>query len=227
MSILVSPTEPARITLLGTRSSIPERVGCDLLWGSPLGPVGVQRKEVSDLIASMHDGRLAKELGQMEGRLGIGMLVVEGPMQFTTDDYLIGSWTRITRSQIRRLMWSVERRGVWTERSAGMDDTCLLVGDLYGWTTKEKHDSLVGRPSPNGDAWGRRDSKTWQVHLLTGFDGIGSTTAEAMVETFGGMPLRWTVTEKELQQVPGIGKVRARKLVEALDQDPQQAEVGT
>ncbi|GAI79079.1 unnamed protein product, partial [marine sediment metagenome] len=53
-------------------------------------------------------------------------------------------------------------------------------------------------------------------YVLSGFPGIGIERARAIVECFGALPLRWTVDEKQLSRVEGIGKVTARKLIEAL-----------
>jgi len=55
-----------------------------------------------------------------------------------------------------------------------------------------------------------------QEYILTGFPGIGPERARAIIECFGTLPLRWTVDEKQLSRVEGIGKVTARKLIEAL-----------
>lgn len=53
-------------------------------------------------------------------------------------------------------------------------------------------------------------------YILTGFPGIGPERARAIVECFGTLPLRWTVDEKQLSRVEGIGKTTARKLISAL-----------
>lgn len=53
-------------------------------------------------------------------------------------------------------------------------------------------------------------------YILSGFPGIGPERARAIIECFGTLPLKWTVDEKQLSRVEGIGKVTARKLIEAL-----------
>ncbi|GAJ12504.1 unnamed protein product [marine sediment metagenome] len=55
-----------------------------------------------------------------------------------------------------------------------------------------------------------------QEYILSGFPGIGPERARAIIECFGILPLRWTVDEKQLSRVEGIGKVTARKLISAL-----------
>lgn len=55
-----------------------------------------------------------------------------------------------------------------------------------------------------------------QEYILSGFPGIGPERARAIIECFGTLPLRWTVDGKQLSRVEGIGKVTARKLIEAL-----------
>ena len=56
-----------------------------------------------------------------------------------------------------------------------------------------------------------------QEYILSGFPGIGPERARAIIECFGTLPLRWTVDGKQLSRVEGIGKVTARKLIEALE----------
>jgi len=54
-------------------------------------------------------------------------------------------------------------------------------------------------------------------YILSGFPGIGIERATAIIECFGALPLRWTVDEKQLSRVEGIGKMTARKLIKTLE----------
>ena len=49
-----------------------------------------------------------------------------------------------------------------------------------------------------------------------GFPGIGVGVADSILAHFGRVPLKWDCTVAELIKVPGVGKVRAKALVEAL-----------
>lgn len=214
MRLWCSPTEPAALRALGTTSSLPERYGADFFWSAQRQLWGVQRKEISDLIASKHDGRLEVELGQMT-RLDVAVLIVEGRLRWTDDGDLLDGWNNLSRRQLRGMLWTVRQRGLWVEYTDGHADTADTLRWLVDWSRKPRHSGLRGRPAPAG-SWGQVTNRDWGVHLLTSFQGIGFATAEAMWDHFDGVPIRWEVGEKELMDVPGVGKGRAKKLVKAL-----------
>ena len=53
--------------------------------------------------------------------------------------------------------------------------------------------------------------------LLSVLPGIGPIRAKGLYQHFGKAPLRWTVTEQELAQAPGMGKITAKRLIECLE----------
>jgi len=214
--LLISPTEPAPIKALGTTSSKPEKYGVDVLWFARKLKFGVQRKRFpDDFLASLHDGRLQRELAQMQALDG-RFLVVEGYGMWTTHNLLIEA--PFSKQALFALFASFEQEfGVPAIRVKDMDETILAVQSLEAWSKKEEHRSLLQRPGPPKDKWGRRDSKAWGLHLLQSFPGIGPKQAERIWEKYGGVPLRWEVSgPKELMEIEGIGKVKAQQLWEAL-----------
>ena len=107
-------------------------------------------------------------------------------------------------------------KGVHVAWTKDTKDTARWTRQFARWTEKTRHGSLERRPGPSSP-WGHVSDTDWAVHLLQGFDGMGTEKAKAIIQHFSGVPLTWSVTEKELMQVPGIGKVLARRLVNALD----------
>lgn len=218
--MLISPTEPALLKDIGRVSSTPEQYGVDFLWPSHAGLVGVQRKEIKDLIASLRDGRLAKEMGQW-GRLDIVILIVEGRMQWSTEGYLL-STRQFTKTQLLGVLFSVQMTGAWCLQTETMGDTALYVKSLETWLSKDRHGSLRTRPKAQG-SWGAADNREWGIHLLQSFSGIGNGVAGNIYDYFGGVPLKWTCTEGELMDVKGVGRLRAMKMMEALDGSHRQS----
>lgn len=104
---------------------------------------------------------------------------------------------------------------MWVDWSDDLADTVGMVRDLEEWTRKAKHGSLMRRPGAKG-AWGKATTREWAIHTLQGFDGIGADIAGRIFDKFGCVPLAWTVSEKDLMQVHGVGKVRAKRMVESL-----------
>lgn len=213
--MLVAPSEPKVFKTLGPSSKVPEMFGADFLISTPMGMVGVQRKEISDLIASLHDGRLAKEMGQLR-RCSLAVLIVEGRLKWSTDGVLMGRdygqpWTR---SAHRNLLRSVQSQGVWVESTDDTADTVVAILELKDWTSK-KHDSLARRPGPTSP-WGKADSREWACHFMQGLEGVGPELAKKIVEKFGRPPLQWTVTADDLMSIDGVGPKKAKQMMEAL-----------
>lgn len=217
--MLIAPTERPPISNLGKCSSVPEQFGVDILWWTNGQSVGVQRKEVNDLIASVHDGRLARELAMMK-RLSVKVLVVEGKMTWTLDGELItkGFGKPWTRSQHRGLLWSVRSKGIWVEWTDDARDTCVMVEQLESWIGKEKHQSTERRPGPE-TVWGQLTNRDYACHLLMGLPGVGVELAGRIVDKFGGVPWQWTVTKEELMTVEGVGKKKAEAMLKVLSRD--------
>lgn len=211
----VSPTERAPFSHLGESSSLPERHGVDFFWVAQGITWGIQRKRFpEDFLSSLSDGRLAKELAQMQ-TLDRPMILLEGLGTWTNDGYLLDQ--KFHASQLYGWMLSCffERQvpvfQVRTER-----DAIFFIDRVEAWSLRKSHHSLSRRPKPKGNMWGTKENRDWGIHLLQSFDGIGPTTAEAIYVHFAGIPLAWTTTVSELTQIPGIGKPTAEKLLGSL-----------
>lgn len=216
---MVAPTEPQSLRALGEVGMLPERYGVDFLW-HVRGWCGVQRKEVKDYIASMRDGRLARELEQMDP-LRVKCLIVEGEWGVVGDTVLPKGVRRaqygVKHTQFMSGLWAMQARGVMLTTSTSIRQTAGLVKMLEAWTQRETHGSLgQTRDVVPKNNWGRADNRAFQVHLLTGLPGVGVEMAGRIVDHFGGVPWTWEVTEEQLMEVEGIGKTRARRMMEAI-----------
>lgn len=179
---------------------------------------GIQRKELKDLLASVNDGRLAKELQQMQAaNIGARLLIVEGKPQWTTDGTMMQNWGQTwTKRQLTGLLWSVQEAGVWISITDGLSETLETVSWFMTWCSKE-HRSLVTRPGP-GAMWGTSPTdKEWGSHLLQGIPGIGPEIANRIVREFGRVPLGWNVEREEMMKVEGLGKKRVEQMWRVLD----------
>lgn len=206
--LLVSPAEPKSLQI-GTYSPLPESMGVDFLIPCPVGMVGVQRKEIHDLIASRGDGRLARELAQMK-QLDIAILLVEGRLKWTSDGVLSTSRSRWTRAEHHGMLFSIQSTGIWVNSSADLTDSREYLMLLERWCSKASHKGIMTRPKPT-TLWGTRQDRDWSIHVLQSFDGIGPGVAGNIVDKLG-LPLRWTVTKEQLESVEGVGPKRAGKM---------------
>ena len=219
MTLVVAPTEPAAFRAIADVVSMAsERMGVDAMWSTKnWGMVGVQRKEYRDLISSVADGRLAREIAQMQ-RLGLAVLMIEGRMRWSTEGELMDNYARWNKRSHRGLIRSIQSKGVWVETTESVTDTIEAVQDLMRWTERERHNSLDRRPKPTG-AWGKADQRDFALHLLQGVDGVGPVLAESVLDTFRTVPWEWSCSFEELLAVPGMGPKTAEKMWLALGAD--------
>ena len=217
MGILISPTERGPLAKLGKYSSLPEKKGVDAFWVARGKQWGVQRKEFpGDFVASMRDDRLSRELAQM-ATLDAAILLLEG----------YGTWTNsgheLTQAISKPQLWNYIlsaclSRGIIAWQVADAQEGASYIRSAYEWSHKPVHRSLMTRPNPTG-SWGKRGNRDWELHTLQSFDGIGPGVAGKILDHFGELPLRWTVTYDELLKVEGIGKKRAQALIDALERN--------
>lgn len=224
--ILVSPTEPLHVRALGKVSSSPENSGCDVLLVSRRQKLGIQRKRFpEDLVASLEDGRLSDQLTKMAS-LDRACVILVGFPRWTGDGDLVWkNWSGRT--------WRFE--SIWgavasmaLEAKVGTfwvrDETefAKLVLTLEGWNGREKHTTTSTRSRPKAKGWGL-SRQVQQAHFLQGLPTVGPELAERVVEHFGGIPMRWTVTEGEMMGVHGVGKAKVTKMGEMVrfDSEPE------
>jgi ERCC4-type nuclease len=206
--MLISPTEPKPFRQLGTYSSVPEKYGVDFLIPSPsFGRVGVQRKEISDLVASIQDGRVEREIWQQRD-LSQAIWLIEGRVEWTGDGLLLSSATRqrYTRAMHLGVLLSLQSYGYWILSSQSLPDSIVLLSSLNKWLMKEKHTSLLRRPTMKGQAGGEvaGDLTDERIHIMQGFPRLGYERAKRIVEYYGGLPFRMR-DGVDLTDVPGVG----------------------
>lgn len=215
----LAPTERGDLQLLApwaTVSTLPETYGMDILWESHGRLIGVQRKKFpEDFLASLRgeDDRLTREIAQSKD-LDIAALVVEGYAHWTSDGYVIFGRTKFHLYQFWGLVMSLQithhLHWFWCENATQL---VQFVCRFIRWCEKQDHDSLRTRNKPkNIGRWGTRESREHQVYLAQSLDSMGPQRAAALVDHFGGLPLRWDVSQKQLQGVAGIGKELATRI---------------
>ena len=206
--MLVSPTEPLQLKELGVSSSVPEQYGVDYLYFTDQhGLVGVQRKELNDLVASQGDGRIAKEVVAMR-ELDVAIWLLEGIAQWGTDGQSLWTRTSYTNSRHMGFLFSLSFQGFLIFSTSTLTESGLLLSQLEKWLKKEKHRGIGGRPAARG-VFGEPDRREWGVHFLCGLPGVGPDRAEAIWDHFGGLPFKLSA---DVSEVPGVGRKTAERI---------------
>lgn len=217
-TILISPAERPPITNLGQTSSLCEKVGSDILFETNHGLFGVQRKEQADLVASVRDGRLGRELEQM-ATLVRGFLVVEGTPAWDREGNLQSQHTRWTLKQQNGVLLAVQSKGVMVLHSRNPLETCAVVEHLIEWCSKSDHvSSLIAREKPQTH-WGKMDDRTTTIHVWSSLPAVGTTRA-AMLYDAGVRLFRCGTTMEELVAVKGIGEKTAKAIMDCIADKP-------
>lgn len=214
--VFVSPAEPERLRRGRKVSSLCEARGADFLFVAHKQWVGVQRKEIQDFIASLGDGRLQKEIAQLQ-LCHHRVIIIEGKISWTTEGEMLGkgygrTWTR---KQWRAVLWGIRAKGIWVEYTDNISDTLDTLTWLEQWFNKDTHGSLDRRPGPVS-LWGHPSNDEYQRHLVMGLPGVGPELADRICRTFNGLPFGWNITEADLLRVEGIGKKKASTIYNAL-----------
>jgi len=218
--ILISPSEPAELReALGAISSpFCEEKGADVLVPTAKGLLGVQRKEIpSDFLASMENGRLARELPLLSRGVDFPILLLEGIFIYDTDDCLRvgGRPTRYNRLGIKRLLRSVfYSHGVYVEHSGGLSETPTVVKELTDYFSHD-HTSLFTRPKLQG-LWGKPTPNEQICYFYQGVPGVGVILAQGLAKIFPKPADLVTASPDDLKAIPQVGKQRAARIYKFL-----------
>ncbi len=212
--LTVSSTEPARLRALGDVSSTePEKYGADFLWEAQGQTWGVQRKEISDFISSLHDGRLSMELQQMAS-LDHPLMIIEGQPKWTTEGILYGDWaTTFTRTQYNSLKLTIGMQfNVNVHEVPSMTGTVEMIESFVAWSLKTDHDSLLRRPKQKSE-WGSASNQDFRIWFLQGVPGVGPKMAKAIDNALGGSPFTLRVEKEDLVAIDGVGEKTADAII--------------
>jgi len=202
----------------------------------------VERVSNTGLLADIESGRMVEKLEGCASDADVVLLVIEGLILPSRDGYTLmqqggyqfnyydlkgpfpeGAELRIS---FRRTNWhfhsiaefltSICLRWVHkVEFTLSPSETAERLKELDRYFSKgfDHHLLHLVRTRP----FNTRRNDNLAEYILMSFPTIGPDRARALLDYFGGLPLRWTVGEKDLQRVEGIGKSTARRLIEALE----------
>lgn len=195
-----------------------EERGCDFLFVGKDGLVGIQRKAVKDLVASMQsDDRMCIELGQLAASdLAQAVFIIEGTWAW--DSTGVSMTTGYTRAQYDGAMLALQaEHGIIVLHTESIAETAELLKRLESWFSKQVHGSLQVRKKSRA-AWGTPALREWRLYVWGGMPGVSYGRAVMLDAHFEGrLPFELTCTREDLIACPGIGKVTAEKIWGAMN----------
>lgn len=221
---LISPSEvklAGKLKDSAIVSPLPERKGADILAYTKQGLLGIQLKEIpNDFLSSVTDGRLARETSLLPKSCKFSLLLLRGHFKYWPDGRAATGRkepSRFTKIQIHGILFDVRYvKGVDYDYVEDMDEVVLYLRALTNWLNSGKHFGLFTRPGGQKGTWIIPTAKETHSWVLQGFNGIGPSLADAIIERFGQIPLAWTCSLGELAKVPRLSAKRAKILWESL-----------
>ena len=213
--MLVGSGEPPALSALGLHSPLCDQLGADFVLLGRDGIASVQRKEVSDLVASLRDGRLADFFNRRTKEVAWAILVVEG--SFDWDHTGQSRRCRgFTKAQYDGVRWATQyEHGTFVQETESMEATAAFLTNLEFWLAAHEAQKSSLLVTPKGETWGDPVRATG-LRVLQQVPNVSLGKANLIYNAVG-LPLSLTVSAKELQQIRGIGPVIAKAMEETFN----------
>ena len=165
-----------------------------------LGPgLAVERKGPNDLGASIRDGRIFDQATRLQSAFPQAVLMIEGEPRGFAEDAWRGAVCRLVEDGFTVLhSLDAEDSAAWIHRLAKR-------ARRPGPTTR-----------PDGPRRSPRHPSAQAELMLTAVPGISLSMARSLLASYGSVAAVAALGPAGLRAHPGIGKVRASRLVEAL-----------
>lgn len=209
---LIVPNEPKRIRqLLPDLIEVP--MGYDICLLTNLGKVGIERKRVpSDLISSIEDGRLGREILAMREECKVMVILFHGVMRYNANGTLkLGRgtsyrWTDKGIRNVRRTLEFVE--GCYVECARNNEELVKVVNEVQEYLDKPRHDSMHIRQGIKSN-WIRSTREEKIIYWMQGLPGVGISTARKLYEKFPTPLSIFQAVPEDISSIPRMGKTVA------------------
>ena len=217
-TVIVSSNERPEIkeAIRKVADTIEQQQDFDFLLYTKQGRIPRERKVFpEDFIASVGDGRFAKECAAMREVSKFSGVIAEGKPRYSQQGKL---WvnhieSRWTRPAIRNLIRSLRYvEGCDVEWSEDVDETAQLLVETQKYFDAEYHYSLRTR-SGIVSSWLTPTYEERLIRFYSGLPGISTTIATKMVPYFPTSMKLHSATFEQLLEVSPIGKKRAERII--------------
>jgi DNA excision repair protein ERCC-4 len=167
----------------------------------------VERKTAADFVQSIIDGRLFKQAIRLKQALGYPIFIIEGGNLY---ENAIDIHPHAVKGALISLCLAWQIPVVFSDNEK---DTALLLWLMLTQDSKF-YNELSYRP-------GRRPKRLHkrQLYISQGLPNIGPRLAHQLLNHFGSVENVITASGEKLMQVPGLGKIRSKKIKEVLSND--------
>ena len=182
--------------------------------------VGIEAKSIDDYMSSMYSGHLERQLQNLEDNYTNPVLLIHG----TLDQYVTKANKRGRRLRFPSVFASFT--GSLARYHADFDVSIIMFPDKstaarFICKRFEKHGTLGS--SATYRLLRKTATEDMRIDILRGA-GCSVAIAKRLLEQYGSVIEIASLTEKELQGVEGIGKVRAKRILNAFNSETSIAQ---
>ncbi len=220
MNIMYSPTEPYEIKHdfgdVGISTPNPP-LPVDYGWFALGRKSLVERKHMpQDLLASMSDGRLNREVQYLLENLekgGRAYLLLEGFMRCNDKGYIYNphrpsGWEI---DKVSERLSTIQDLGVKILYSPSIAETALIIISQVRWEMKSNHKSIGIRPGPIMP-WGKPSFSTYMLYSYQGIPGVGADISEILMEVAPTWEKLIAMSVEDLSELKHFGKKRSERV---------------
>ncbi len=168
--------------------------------------VAVERKSITDFLQSIVDKRLMTQMSEMCRNFEVPILIIEG------DACTLFTERNIHPNAIRGAIASVAVNfGVPIIYTADSDDTAAFIYVLASREQEGKKREISLRGEKRA-----MSLSEWQRFIVESLPNVSAVLAKRLLEHFKSVEAVFGAQEKELQDVEGIGKKKAKRIREVI-----------
>jgi len=211
--VVITTNEPRRIINLFTnRLEVP--MNFDFMLYTKSGTVGIERKKVpGDLLSSIDDGRLRREILAMREECDYRIVLLHGVIRYHKDGTVyVGKrrrthWTEKGIKNICRTLEYVE--GCYIERARNDRELVSVVNNIQEYFDKSHHLSMKGRMQINTN-WIVPTKGERVIHFYQGiYPRIGPIGAKKLYDKFPNPIDMYQASVEDISSISGFGKKTA------------------
>lgn len=182
--------------------------------------IGIEISTVSDLCGKITTGRLSYQAAGLISTYDVPVILVAGVPRVYGDNVRNGPAV-FSYHRLESVLFGAQAHGIKVAYAVGPEphNVASRISSIIQYYTKEKHDFFRATSPklpltlPLTEALDRR------VEMLMSIPGVGEDKARSLLMHFGTVKAITAATEKDLQQVSGIGPTLARRIVEFFEGD--------
>ena len=210
MSVIITTNEPMMIKKLFL-DRVETPMNFDMLLYTRKGKLPIERKKApGDLLASVTDGRLGREIQAMRQESQFYVVLLHGVIRYHRDGTVVmyGNKGRgWTKKGVRNLLRSLQLvEGCFIEQADNDRELVKVVDELQTYFDNwDKHLSLKTRPNLQTN-WLIPNRMEKVIYFYSGLPGISAIRAKALAERFVSPLDLYKASIEDIMSLSGIGK---------------------